>query len=267
MEKNLGLYPVQSLWIGDSLSKVEQLCIKSFLDNGHPFHLYIYDDISNLPEGVTIMDANNIVGREHIFTYKAGWGKGSYAGFADLFRFELLNKLGGWWVDTDVICLKPFTYEEDLIICSSFEHEWGDCPNSCILRSLPGSAFTDFMLREIYKADFDRIKFGDIGPQLVQRAVRELKLEDAVVPFYYFNPITWGSVADIILKKISFKNSIKEVLRPIFKPQTLKGRRILKESYAVHLWNEVWRQYNFSKNDSYPHSSIFERLKKKHGII
>ena len=40
-----------------------------------------------------------------VFLYKRGEGAGGVAGFSDLFRFQLLHEYGGWWVDTDVICL------------------------------------------------------------------------------------------------------------------------------------------------------------------
>ena len=40
-----------------------------------------------------------------IFRYR---DNGSYAGFANFFRYELLRKRGGWWVDLDTICLRPF---------------------------------------------------------------------------------------------------------------------------------------------------------------
>ena len=41
---------VQSLWIGNALSELEILSINSFLKNSHDFHLYVYDDIKNVPE-------------------------------------------------------------------------------------------------------------------------------------------------------------------------------------------------------------------------
>ena len=94
---------IQSLWIGGSLSKIEQLCINSFLKNNHEFHLYTYGEVQNIPEGTTVKDANEIINSSEIFTYNGG----SYAGFADWFRWELLYKKGGFWVDTDVICIKP----------------------------------------------------------------------------------------------------------------------------------------------------------------
>ena len=49
---------VQGLWIGTPLSKMEILSIKSFLQNGHPYHLYVYHRVDNVPEGVVLKDAN-----------------------------------------------------------------------------------------------------------------------------------------------------------------------------------------------------------------
>ena len=48
-------YPViQSLWVGEKLSVMEILSISSFLQKGHPFHLYVYDDVKGVPDGVNI---------------------------------------------------------------------------------------------------------------------------------------------------------------------------------------------------------------------
>ena len=67
---------IQSLWIGDSLSKSEQLCVKSFVDNGHEFHLYIYGDVKNIPEGVIVKDGNEIVDDDgEIITDRDGYRK------------------------------------------------------------------------------------------------------------------------------------------------------------------------------------------------
>ena len=48
---------VASLWIGDRLSYIEQLCLKSFVDHGHRTILYAYEDVPNVPAGVEVMDA------------------------------------------------------------------------------------------------------------------------------------------------------------------------------------------------------------------
>jgi len=100
---------IQSLWIGESLTTIEQLCINSFLYHGHEFHLYTYDNILNVPSGTTVKDANEILDNSKVFTYC----NGRVSGFADWFRLEMLNKKGGFWVDMDVICLKPFKFNND----------------------------------------------------------------------------------------------------------------------------------------------------------
>jgi hypothetical protein len=99
------------LWIGNELSKLELLTINSFLENGHQFRLWVYDEIiTNLPKEVLIADANEIIPKSNVFSYKNknsfGHGKGSYAGFSDIFRYKLLYERGGWWVDMDITCLK-----------------------------------------------------------------------------------------------------------------------------------------------------------------
>ncbi|HLP19110.1 MAG TPA: glycosyltransferase [Chitinophagales bacterium] len=103
---------VNALWIGSRLSKIEMLTLQSFVDNGHVFHLWTYGPIENeLPEGVIMEDANEILPSDKIFRYKHvnkyGHGKGSVSGFSDIFRYKLLYEKGGWWIDMDVTCLKP----------------------------------------------------------------------------------------------------------------------------------------------------------------
>src|SRR5690625_7959918 len=103
---------IQGLWIDGELSAMEELCIRSFLANGHEFHLYTYGDVPNAPSGATVRDAREILPEDRIFRCEGGvFGKGSLTGFADIFRYQLLFDRVGWWVDMDVICLKPFPFE------------------------------------------------------------------------------------------------------------------------------------------------------------
>jgi mannosyltransferase OCH1-like enzyme len=93
---------VQGLWVGGALSTMERLSISSFLANGHDYHLYVYRDVSGVPEGATIRDASTIVSESRIGNFS--W----LAEFSDLFRYALLLERGGIWADLDVICLRPF---------------------------------------------------------------------------------------------------------------------------------------------------------------
>ncbi len=116
---------IQALWIGAELSKIEQLCIASFLYHGCDFHLYTYGDVANVPDAeghFVLMDANQIIPEKDIFIAHGG----SYGAFSDWFRWSLLCEKGNFWVDMDVICLKPFVFNEDLVY--GFEDKDYICP-------------------------------------------------------------------------------------------------------------------------------------------
>src|ERR1700716_1693870 len=106
---------IQSLWIGDRLSVMERLCISSFLHHGHPFHLYVYQDTAGIPPGTVILDGNTILPASRIFTYTE---HKTYAGFANFFRYKLLLEKGGWFVDADTICLRPFEFGDGHVFSS-----------------------------------------------------------------------------------------------------------------------------------------------------
>lgn len=112
---------IQSLWVGDPLSNLEKLCIRSFLDNGHEFHLYVYDDVQGIPAGATVKDANEIIPSREIFYTR----KKYVAPFSDWFRYALLAKRGGVWVDMDTICIKPFDFlrKSFSVIPSCYAHQ------------------------------------------------------------------------------------------------------------------------------------------------
>src|SRR5437764_5386264 len=98
---------IQSLWVGKRLSAMEILSIRSFLHHGHDYWLYVYEQVPNLPEGAVACDANEILPASSIFQYT---DYKYYAGFSNFFRHKLLLERSGWWVDTDIVCLRPFDF-------------------------------------------------------------------------------------------------------------------------------------------------------------
>ena len=259
---------IQALWIGPSLSIMEQLCIRSFLANGHEFHLYVYEDVGNVPAGTICQDANAIVESKHIFVLKDGFAKGTVSAFSELFRWELLKQKGGWWVDMDVVCLKPFSIEQETVICSSFEAQWGNLANTCIIKFPAHCPLAVFLSDTAWSVDKDKVRFIEIGPLLLQRAVAEMKLNKYVVKPEIFCPITWRSVDRIVYppSRVTLKSILKNtkrMLRELFKPQTRPGK-ITSETLGVHLWNEMWKNSGFDKNEEYDKKCLYERLKKRY---
>ena len=60
---------IAGLWIG-KLSKMEIYSMKSFIKQGHTYHLYTYEPLDNIPNGVIVKDANEIIPKDEIFTLK-----------------------------------------------------------------------------------------------------------------------------------------------------------------------------------------------------
>jgi len=257
---------IQTFWIGDRLSNLEILSLKSFLDFNHEVHLYSYGNIINLPDNIVLMDANEVLNIE-IFNDLLNLNI-SMANISDLFRYKMLYLKGGWWVDTDIICLKNFNLiEDELVISSSWEYQWGEVANNCVLKFSRYSP----LVKYLYDTCFINIKniknYCDTGPFLVQSLVKQFNLYKNVVPFYYFNPISWRHVATrIVFKNVNFLVRTKDYFRPVFKPTTLKGLVLNHDSFSVHLWNNEWSKNHLNKNDSYSKSCLFEKLKIKHRI-
>jgi len=99
-------YSCSMLWINGSLSYLEQLCAKSYVDAGHHTILYTYEPVGCIPDGIEVRDANDILPLDGFLLHSR---TGSPALHSDLFRYKLLEKDGDTiWVDTDAYCVKKF---------------------------------------------------------------------------------------------------------------------------------------------------------------
>ena len=228
---------IQSLWVGNSLSKMEQLCAKSYLHNGHDFHLYVYDEIKNVPHGVVLKNGNEIISESKIFKDN----RGGFASFSDFFRYTLLYKKGGWWVDMDSICLKYFDIKEDY--CFSCEN--GSIVNNGFIKTPSNSEFLQDCLEQIHVIGFKNVMRGSFGPTLISNILKNYDSDSFLKHSEYFCPVNWDEVYRLI--------SI-----PTYVPK--------KESYAVHMWNEMWNVYYLNKDVSYHPKSFYELLKAKYGL-
>jgi Alpha 1,4-glycosyltransferase conserved region/Glycosyltransferase sugar-binding region containing DXD motif len=231
---------IQSLWIGGNLSTMEQLSIVSFLVNGHQFHLYAYDSIAGLPPGVKIMDANQILPRSRIFRYS---GSGSFAGFSNFFRYKLLLDRGGWWADLDTICLRPFDFDAEYVFSSEI-HAGTEVIDAAALKAPRGSELAAYAWGVCESKDPKKLVWGETGPKLLGEAVEHCGLRRYVRKAATFCPIPfreWESVLD--------QNSYRGFGADVF---------------AVHLWNEMWRDSGRDKDATYPAECLYERLKSRY---
>lgn len=104
---------INLFWDKNSLTKLENLCVLSYLENNHLVNLFTYDtkSIKIKHKNLNIIDANEIISEKEKFYYSGAGDcpNNSIVGFSDIFRYEVLFKIGGWYSDLDVVNFKNLT--------------------------------------------------------------------------------------------------------------------------------------------------------------
>jgi hypothetical protein len=259
MVQQAALPSVQMFWHGPPLSRIERLCMSSFVAHGHAVQLHVYEEPQGIPAGVTVRDAAAVLPRDELFVHRSS---GSLAVFADWFRYRLLAEHGGLWVDTDVVCLRPFDHAGAEIFA------WQDQStiNNAVIGLPRGHALARWMVtcceqpnrflpydsfrtrrRKLQRRLLGRGRaegqWGETGPAGFTAAATHLGCASRALPFWHFYPIhyqNWHTV---------FDDSLHERFG------------IIDGSYGLHLWNEMSRHRpGFDRNGRFPEGSLFERL-------
>lgn len=230
---------IQSLWIGPRLSVMERLCVASYLAAGHPFHLYAYEAMENVPEGAEVKNGEEILPASMIFTYRK---EKSVSAFSNFFRYKLLLEKGGWWVDTDTVCLKPFDFDAPYVIATE---PWKRItPTTAVIKAPAGSPAMAHAWDVCQSKDRSALKWGEVGPRLMATLVKKFSLTSYLQPERVFCPFAFDSWHRALEEDASLPE-IDETTR------------------AVHFWNEMWRRDGRDKDGDYPPNCLYERLKRK----
>jgi mannosyltransferase OCH1-like enzyme len=230
---------IQGLWIGPELSVMEQLSISSFLANGHDYHLYTYDEVKNIPAGTIIRDANKILPAARIFQYRS---RPSYAGFANFFRYKLLLEQGGWWADSDTVCLKAFDFPEQYVFSTEIDYRGVEVVASSLIKAPADSSVMAYAWKVCQTKNPSRLVWGETGPRLMAKAVRKHSLEQYRKKSLVFSPVNY----------VEWQKVLEPGLRNLLDDRT----------FAIHLWNDMWRAAGQDKNAHYHESCLYEELKR-----
>lgn len=233
---------VQTLWIDANMGAHQRECLKSFLRLGSEVHCYSYNAIENIPEGVIVKDANEIIEEHNVFKDLYH----SYATFSDWFRIKLLYDRGGWWIDSDVLCLKPFDIEWPYVFATEIEYVDGKefihiC--NCVIKMPRGSEMGKSLLERIeeklYSIHPSRIKWTEIGAQYMAKEIILRDLFEYVVDHRVFCPFDYSNFQQV------FTDSE-------FEPNDL--------TYGIHLWNKMWEWKGKDPMEQMKVHSFFDRF-------
>lgn len=256
---------IQSLWIGDHLRTLEQLSITSFLKNGHTYHLYAYDDIRGVPEGVVVKDANQILPRSMVYRQTR---YDTPASFASLFRYKLLSDCGGWWVDTDVVCLKPFQFKANYVFASERHDSGAIQVTNDVIKAPRGSDFMKHCYHASLAIAGPELRWGELR-RLLDQHVGESGLTGCILPYRVFNPVNFSEWQ--VLLDDGSEQRLGDYLAPAARRslgQSLRawfgqgGQRA--EVHSVHIWHENWRRAGIDPDGRFAPTSLYEALKRRY---
>lgn len=241
-DKDMTLPTIASLWVGDSLTLIEQICIQSFLDHGHRFILYIYSPVTGAPEGTVLADANEIMPAHTILRYSK---EQSPALHANLFRYAMLAQTDYIWADVDMLALRPFDFvdnhvfgwQSEAIINNAVLRLPADSPALKKLRRFtPDSWGVDPTVKRWKKRAKIWLRTGGRGTHITDwrwGATGPLGLTNALdksgeirlaLPCAAFYPVGFREVDDVL------------------RPDGLAQEQIEPETYGVHLWGKFLRR-------------------------
>ncbi|HEV3418321.1 MAG TPA: hypothetical protein VG056_15965 [Pirellulales bacterium] len=240
----MGQSIVQSLWIGPRLSVMEQLSIRSFLDHGHPFHLYTYGPVRDLPEGAVVRSGDEILPERENFRHEAGgYGKGSVAAFANLFRCKLLLERGGWWTDLDSVCIRPLEFADEHVLGYEREPDGRQHVAVGLVKAPIGSPLMAYCWQRCEQAERARMVWGETGPRLMAEAIERVRAPVRMLEPAAFYPIDYWQIWQLI-----------------------RERQIPDRCYSIHLWNSKWRRERLDPDAVYDLECVYEQLKRRYGV-
>lgn len=206
----------------------------------------MYDDIDNIPSGVTISDANNILPESEVWYYKKGFNKGSPSGFSNHFRYKFLYERGGCWTDTDIVMDRSSDHLPDMWDYY-FISQWSkplrrqQVTSSFICTRIKKAPIFKSLVDYCKSRNIDRVIHGETGPDILDKIVNKYSLDKYVLHYDAFQSIDYDEI------------------EKIFTSGVLKYELI-----GMHLCDSVWNEKGYTL-DMAEKSSVMNYFIKKYG--
>ena len=211
---------------------MSRLSLQSMIRQGHPVKLYTYDDVgamqARVPPGVMVVDAGNTVPGA---IYQQAVANSDIRYFSDIFRYAVLHEFGGWWLDTDIVLVKPLNFATEHV----FSAQWSGVENGhvCVgdaMRAPRGSLHMANLYALALQRLFseNRLEHGAAGPLLLSEYLLVAggeELRSSILPPTTFNAIDSHEV-------------------DLFASEGRAGFELLSDPRVtgVHLWGKMWAE-------------------------
>ena len=217
---------IQTLWIGE-MNELSTLAIQSWLCQGYNVDVYtdienIYDPLLQDPR-ITQKDARDIMYFKEI---------DNILPFSDLWRYNLLYKKGGIWLDADMVLIDQLP-QDDIIISSEYTMQSGAyksklpyVPNIGVLKFPKKTEMLKIIINKI-NSRRDNARYLD-NMRVFQQVLKNNILFKSVVYPNVFCPLSWWDAKQAYTEK---KYRSKYAVEP------LSNDTMLDNAIGIHLWN------------------------------
>jgi hypothetical protein len=217
------------------------------------FHVILWSFTNHpLPPQIEQRNAEEILLRQEVsHLHYLGWHKKQTeqhrerALYSDFFRAEVLDQMGGWWFDTDLLFFKSAEEFEKLktrnVIAGEEPHTYFSVNNAVL--SFGNKKYATLYKRYLYELgkSVGEYKWGVFGPGALNKMFSKLDMKDDVMSQKSFYPVSVGDRKYLYAMDRMSKN---------------KCYSAIKDSYCLHWWNSS----EFNKKSGFaekPHNSSF----------
>jgi hypothetical protein len=241
----MSLATINAIWIGSKLGLIHAACLRSFVRHGHQTILHVYERPFDVPDGIELSDANELLPASQIIHYSRG---GSPAISANLIRYEVLRRALGLYVDCDVFCLRPiqdadhiFGFETANSINNGVLKLPQDCQVLDELRRLKSGALIPPWVRPAHQLYYrwraglgvpvkiQDMPWGTTGPRALTWYLKQYGLDRHAEPIDVFYPLHYDQVPLLLDPDLRIEDVISSRTR------------------LLHLYNEKLRHMNLSQ--------------------
>ena len=209
---------LQTFWVGKPLSRLERAALQSYVNVGYAVQLYTYNPIAEFKKRVPrsphihVRDAREILPESALFQYSGRADKGKradayhYLPFADLFRYTMLQKKGGAWIDIDLLLFKPIPpsvlarpyvfSSERTIQKGAYKNKIAELVDIGFVKVPgPNDPLMAWILEES-PTNHTRVTSPHDYMKLYRKGIEALKLERYILPARAFMELNWWDTKD-----------------------------------------------------------------------
>lgn len=235
---------LRTFWHGETIGPYQLMCLKSFAASGHRVEVFSYNRDLNVPDWISVEDAAEILPREVVL--RPLGEEGAFAIHANLFRYALLQELGGWWIDPDVLLLKPDLPPGNVFFAGL--DVFGRVPTG-VLKFPAGHGLLTEALAEVESLSDSWEDWEKSGSALLTSLVERHKLGGKIQNRTPLGPVSWFDVPDL------------------FDPDSAeKLSRLCKDFHFLHLHDEVWHRAGIPHDLAPPEDSFLDGQIQKYGV-